>query len=587
MEDVLLRFHPNFNYIRRQQVEVRFTMNRAALRIFHQGLSRVLELPTHTLFPPESLEAVRMRPPRPHNLRIFNPSVANNEAQRNAVLRIVEGEARAVPYILFGPPGTGKTTTVVEAVLQCNRLSGKSGSFRCLVCAPTNTAADLLCSRIGKTKIDKLRMLRMMAYSRSVKEVPADVLGFSNYSEPMGVFSTPNVDEILSKSIVVATLSTAGKLTNIGVPRGHFDLILIDESGQALEPEAVAPVATLLDPDGQLVLAGDPKQLGPVIHNMHAKEHGLATSLLERLMTRPLYHRDDNGKYNPLVLTKLVQSFRSHEELLQLPNELFYDGDMECCASKELRYHCCGPEYNQEPLDTKGHPMIFHGIAGKDEREGNSPSWFNKHECIQVLDYTKALLRVRGKPVTPKDIGIITPYNKQAQKLTRLLKASDVPCGAGGVKVGSTELFQGQERKVIIISTVRSSADHIGFDVKHNLGFLSNPKRFNVAITRACSLMIIVGNPHVLATDLHWGQLLRTCIEMGVYRGIPPPELPSQLLAAVGDGEIDVDYDFDGGGDADNVHDEMVTLVGQYEQLLLGASEQFQQEGLEMPSWEG
>ena len=147
---------------------------------------------------------------------------------------------------------------------------------------------------------------------------------------------------------MVATLSAAAKLhLDPGVPRGHFGVIVIDEAGHALEPEAVAPVATLLDADGQLVLAGDPAQLGPLVHSQAARLAGLGTSLLERLAARALYHRGEGGHssdavggiiggdsqqekgggggdYNPLVMTKLLRNFRSHPALLQLPNTLFY-----------------------------------------------------------------------------------------------------------------------------------------------------------------------------------------------------------------------------------------------------------------------
>jgi superfamily I DNA and/or RNA helicase len=82
-------------------------------------------------------------------------------------------------------------------------------------------------------------------------------------------------------------------------------------------------------------------------------------------------------------------------------------------------------------------------------------------------------------------------------------------------------MFQGQERQIIIISTVRSSLDMMGFDVKHSIGFLDNPKRFNVAVTRACSLLIIVGNPHVFINDPYWGKLLDLCQGQGAYEGIP------------------------------------------------------------------
>ena len=105
-----------------------------------------------------------------------------------------------------------------------------------------------------------------------------------------------------------------------------------------------------------------------------------------------------------------------------------------------------------------------------------------------MLEILKDLLRSHNgcaKRLVEDDIGIITPYNKQAQKLKRLLRME----GLEKVKVGSTETFQGQERRVIIISTVRSSEDYVSSDVLHNLGFLENPKRFNVAVTRAQALL--------------------------------------------------------------------------------------------------
>nr|XP_022300426.1 putative helicase MOV-10 [Crassostrea virginica] len=97
--------------------------------------------------------------------------------------------------------------------------------------------------------------------------------------------------------------------------------------------------------------------------------------------------------------------------------------------------------------------------------------------------------------------------------------------GMDKVKVGSVEEFQGQQRKVIIISTVRANESMIGFDKKHTLGFLSNPKRFNVAISGAQALLVIVGNPYVLAQDKYWQVLIQYCIENGGYCGCDIPEL--------------------------------------------------------------
>jgi helicase MOV-10 len=106
-------------------------------------------------------------------------------------------------------------------------------------------------------------------------------------------------------------------------------------------------------------------------------------------------------------------------------------------------------------------------------------------------------------------------YNKQVQKIKKLLAYEDYH----DIKVASTELFQGQERRVIIISTVRSSEEYIGFDQKHNLGFLVNSKRFNVAITRAKALLIVIGNPKVLSTDKNWNELIMYCKAKGAYKG--------------------------------------------------------------------
>lgn len=169
-----------------------------------------------------------------------------------------------------------------------------------------------------------------------------------------------------------------------------------------------------------------------------------------------------------------------------------------------------------EHLPVKGFPLIFCGIQGQDTREGNSPSWFNSEECQVIKQYVDLLVKdTRKNRCLPKEIGIVTPYHKQAQKLRMLMKATDYV----DVTVGSVEEFQGSERRVIIISTVRSTVDYLDFDNKHKLGFVSNPKRFNVAITRAQALLIVVGNPYVLEHDKSWPDLLGYCMEHKSYVG--------------------------------------------------------------------
>ena len=203
-------------------------------------------------------------------------------------------------------------------------------------------------------------------------------------------------------------------------------------------------------------------------------------SLLERLITRPVYARDarfaGSGHYNPSVLTKLVHNYRAHPDLLALPNKLFYQNELVASADPTLTYSLSEWEY----LPCQRVPIIFHGVEGKDEREESSPSWFNVSEVEQVLDYvTKLVQQTRTNAVEAREIGIITPYAKQKRKIhTALEKGLDGQRGVfKDVKVGSVEEFQGQERRVIILTTVRSSKEHVETDRKHNLGFLVNEKR--------------------------------------------------------------------------------------------------------------
>ena len=150
-----------------------------------------------------------------------------------------------------------------------------------------------------------------------------------------------------------------------------------------------------------MVLGGDPKQLGPVIHSPAAKEkhgesHGLSTSLLERLLALPkgMYAKSTTGQhptfkgYNPRYITMLVRNYRSHKLLLQVPNALFYDDSLESCANPmvtECRLHW-------EGLPTKGVPLFWHGIEGKEDREANSPSWFNGDEAVCVWRHVASLV---------------------------------------------------------------------------------------------------------------------------------------------------------------------------------------------------
>ena len=198
------------------------------------------------------------------------------------------------------------------------------------------------------------------------------------------------------------------------------------------------------------------------------------------------------------MITKLVHNLRSHQVILKLPNEIFYKwrfGSQYAHMTSSHRF------VNWEHLPTRGFPIIFHGIEGKDTHEANSSSWFNPDEAQIVKMYVELLVnQTRANRCRPEEIGVIAPYHRQVQKIRLLLNAH----GFHETKVGSVQEFQGSERPVIIISTVRSTDVCIPFDQKHKLGFSSNEKRFNVAVTRAQALLIMVGDPFTLETDGNW-----------------------------------------------------------------------------------
>ncbi|XP_071960660.1 RNA helicase Mov10l1-like [Antedon mediterranea] len=436
-----------------------------------------------------------------------------NSRQKIAVFRILQGQARPTPYILFGPPGTGKTVTVVESILQVHKHVRSS---RILACTPSNSAADLLTSRLaGSGRVKQNDLVRLNSFRRLEDNIDDDIRSYCTDGQQLEV--------VAHHRIIVCTCSSAGMFFQLKLRPGHFTHIYVDEAGQAMEPECLIPVALATGDDSQIILAGDPMQLGPVLQSRQSLKLGLNQSLLERLMKRPVYLRDekkfrDHGSYDPLLVTKLVDNYRSHECVLHIPSHLFYHNELVVKADESIRNRF--KSWDQLP-SKHNFPIIFHGIQGEELQEGNSPSWFNAAEAVQTLKYVQALLHHSEQMVEAQDCGIITPYRKQVEKIRLLLTS----VGIDDIKVGSVEEFQGQEKPVIIISTVRSGEDYIGFDLRHKLGFLSNPKRFNVSVTRAQALLVIVGNPHVLAKDPKWLAMLTYCIKNDAYVGCQLPDL--------------------------------------------------------------
>ncbi|KAM4571551.1 putative helicase mov-10-B.1 [Fundulus diaphanus] len=518
----------DLSFIEGIKFNVEFTINRLTVRLQHRAaeLAKSNEL-SSVLFP--TAPPLSWQKPDLPKLKLFDYKLEKNPEQYQAVQHIVAGSSRPAPYLVFGPPGTGKTVTLVEAIKQIE----KTQKFcHILACAPSNSAVDLLCTKICE-HVDVHKVYRVYASSRDPNLVPEHLKACSNLSGDSYIF--PPKEELMEYKIIVTTLLTAGRLVSGDIPSGHFTHVFVDEAGHAVETECLVPLAGLLDAEtGQLVLAGDPKQLGPILRSPFALKYGMGVSLLERLMTDiPLYQKVE-GVYNNCFVTKLLRNYRSHPTILKIPNERFYEGELQACADEYSHIYC-----RWEHLPKQGFPVIFYGVAGKDERESTSPSFFNIAEVEVMMKYVRKLLDSQGKKgvgkISPKDIGIIAPYRKQVQKVRKALekvgkefKFEDMK----DLKVGSVEEFQGQERRVILVSTVRSSATYMDIDKKFSLGFIKNEKRFNVAMTRAKALLIVVGNPMVLSADPTWASFIQYCKDEGGYDGFTHAEEDEEEIIA-------------------------------------------------------
>ncbi|OCH91262.1 P-loop containing nucleoside triphosphate hydrolase protein [Obba rivulosa] len=503
-EEVGLRFGGSFNGRNAsQRYRVRFKLNRIPLRRQHQALGAAFH-PNRLLFPAhEHMLASSLAAPT--TLTVYNPLIASNPAQVRAVSRIIRQAAGSAPFVVFGPPGTGKTVTIVEAILQVLKHNPQA---RILATAPSNSAADLIASRLI-SQLSPEQMFRFYAPSRFKNQAPDELLDYAAVT-PEGHFTAPPVFTLKRYRVVVTTCVSSSFAHNVGMPRGHFSHIFVDEAGQATEPEVMIPIRTMADNATNVILSGDPKQLGPIIRSPIARDLGMEESYIERLMKRVSY--DELNPQSTLVV-KLIKNFRSQPAILKYPNEKFYNGELQSCGDPQVIN-----SFLRSPLlPNKKFPVIMHAITGKDDREASSPSFFNIDEVTLVKTYVQSLRADHRFRISGEEIGIIAPYNAQCRKIRMALKGV-----ADEIKVGSVEEFQGQERRVIIISTVRSSREFVNYDLKHTLGFVANPRRFNVAVTRAKALLVVIGDPSVLSLDPLWRSFLNYVHVNGGWKGNPP-----------------------------------------------------------------
>lgn len=348
-------------------------------------------------------------------------------------------------FCLHGPPGTGKTRTLVEVV----RRAANSGE-RVLVCADSNQAADNLL--VGSSTEGEPDEGSLHAYGQhGADEFVVRRLNATNSRDEL--VRDSYADGAGGADVVVSTNNSAADLPS------NFDLALVDEATQATVPSTCIPVSKA---DG-FVLAGDHRQLPPYSASEGPNGSRFGGSLFEHLYA-------EGGVYED-VGVQLKTQYRMHRDVMRFPNRRFYGRSLRCGRTVE-------------PID--GFEAVVGYDVGGDVGVSGS-SYYNRNEADVVA---VVLRRLFDAGVAPEEAAVVTPYSAQANVVRERL-AEALGRDIGGVTVDTVDSFQGSEREAVVISMVRSNDEG-------DVGFLGRPedgpRRLNVAMTRARRFCGIVGD---------------------------------------------------------------------------------------------
>ncbi|KAJ8048856.1 DNA-binding protein SMUBP-2 [Holothuria leucospilota] len=422
------------------------------------------------------------------DLTFFNQNL--DESQREAVVFALQQREIVV---IHGPPGTGKTTTVVEVILQAVKQGQKV-----VACAPSNVAVDNLVERLASSKgiqvvrighparllpqIQKFSLDAQLAASdagRLLQDVRREIdetLGRASKSKQKEERrSTWNELKYLRKELkereqqalkMVLTQADVVLATNTSIaddgpahllPEDHFDLVVIDECAQAVEASCWIPLRLAR----RCIVAGDHKQLPPTIISVKAGEEGLAVSLMERVISL-------HGKK---VVKMLSTQYRMHSDIMLWSSGAMYDNQLK--ADTSVSSHLLRDLPGVEDNEITSLPMLLIDTLGCDYLElelEDEASKGNEGEANLVVVHVEKLC---ASGVRPEDLAVITPYNLQVELLRHRLLAK-----FPDLEIKSVDGFQGREKEAVVMSLVRSNSEG-------EVGFLSEDRRMNVAVTRA------------------------------------------------------------------------------------------------------
>ena len=439
-----------------------------------------------------------------------------NSTQETAVNKVLC--ARDVA-IVHGPPGTGKTTTLVEAIYETLHREPQV-----LVCAQSNMAVDWISEKLVDRGVNVLRIgnptrvndkMLSFTYERRFENHPLYPELWSirknlrelgsrarrgSYDEREGVRSRMsrlrdrataleiqiNAELFDGAHVIASTLvSSNHRLLN----GRRFGTLFIDEAAQALEAACWIAIRKA----DRVVLAGDHCQLPPTIKCYEAARGGLERTLMEKVVSN-----------KPAVVSLLKVQYRMHEEIMKFPSQWFYNGELE--AAPEVRYR------GILDWDTPIHWIDTSEMDFKEEFVGETFGRINKAEADLLLSELKIYInRIGGNRILEEkiDIGIISPYKAQVQYLRSKIKAdASLKPYRSLFTVNTVDGFQGQERDVIFISLVRANEEG-------QIGFLNDLRRMNVAITRARMKLVILGEAETLKHHGFYRKLLEFIQNIG------------------------------------------------------------------------
>ena len=464
---------------------------------------------------------------------IFYPSPLN-DSQLAAVRHVQAAQDVA---IIHGPPGTGKTTTLVQAILETIRRER-----RVLVCAPSNTAVDLLTEKLAERGVNVIRMGNPSRVNDLLLEhtLDAQVMSHKRYGELRSMRQTAEqyrelagkhtrtfgweereqrrhlkeearalhqeadgleryITEDLLEQVQVITCTLVGA-SNRNIRHLTYETVFIDEAAQALEPGCWIPIAKAQ----RVVLAGDHQQLPPTVKSEKAARDGLRETLFEKAITR-----------QPEASRMLTVQYRMHEQIMTFSSEQFYEGRLVAApsvahAGLDAYDLAFAPDLPVEFLDTAGFGMQEITIP-------ESRSTANPEEADLLLRRLAQLLEPYDQAeheADPLSIGVIAPYRAQINYLKDAVEENDELSGLllhRQLSIGTVDAFQGQERDIIAISLTRSNSHG-------EIGFLSDIRRMNVAMTRARKKLLLVGDSSTLGAHPFYKAFLDYVERVGGYR---------------------------------------------------------------------